>query len=129
MLSLPKQNNKFWRDTVSYFWGDTLPKFLLTKEKNMKVNPIRDRILVKPIDADTVSKGGIVIPDNAKEKPIQGKVLGVGTGKITEEGNTIPLTVKEGDVILFGKFSGQTVRIDNEDHIILNEDDVLAIVE
>ena len=95
----------------------------------MKVNPIRDRILVKPIDADTVSKGGIVIPDNAKEKPIQGKVLGVGTGKITEEGNTIPLTVKEGDVILFGKFSGQTVRIDNEDHIILNEDDVLAIVE
>jgi chaperonin GroES len=130
MLSLPiAKSSKFWQDTLLYFFGNKDLRFLLNEEKHMKVNPIRDRILVKPIDADTVSKGGIVIPDNAKEKPIQGKVLGVGTGKITEEGNTIPLTVKEGDVILFGKFSGQTVRIDNEDHIILNEDDVLAIVE
>lgn len=95
----------------------------------MKVNPIRDRILVKPIEADTVTASGIVIPDNAQEKPMQGEVLGVGTGKVTDDGNIVPMTVKIGDKILYGKYSGQTVKIENKDHIILKEDDVLAIVE
>lgn len=129
MLSLPKQNNKFWRDTVSYFWGDTLPKFLLNEENFMKLNPIRDRILIKPLDAETVTKSGIVIPEAAQEKPIQGRVLAVGTGKVTEEGQTVPLVVKEGDTVMYGKYSGQTVKIDNEEHVILKEDDVMAIVE
>jgi chaperonin GroES len=95
----------------------------------MKVNPIRDRILVKPLEADTVTASGIVIPDTAQEKPMQGEVLGVGAGKITDEGNLVPMTVKIGDKILYGKFSGQAVKIENKDHIILKEDDVLAIVE
>lgn len=95
----------------------------------MKVNPIRDRILVKPMENDTVTASGIVIPDNAQEKPQQGEVLGVGGGKVTDDGNIIPMTVKIGDKILYGKYSGQTVRIQNKDHIILKEDDVLAIVE
>jgi chaperonin GroES len=95
----------------------------------MKVNPIRDRILVKPIEADTVTASGIVIPDNAQEKPMQGEVLGVGDGKVTNDGTIIPMTVKIGDKILYGKFSGQTVKIQNKDHIILKEDDVLAIVD
>ena len=129
MLSLPKQNNKFWRDTVSYFWGDTLPKFLLIKENFMKLNPIRDRILIKPLDAETVTKSGIVIPEAAQEKPIQGKVLAVGTGKVTEEGQTVPLVVKEGDTVMYGKYAGQTVKINNIEHVILKEDDVMAIVE
>lgn len=129
MLSLPKQNNKFWRDTVSYFWGDTLPKFLLTKENFMKLNPIRDRILIKPLDAETVTKSGIVIPENAQEKPIQGRVLAVGTGKVTEEGQIVPLVIKEGDTVMYSKFSGQTVKVDNVEHVILKEDDVMAIVE
>ena len=129
MLSLPKQNNKFWRDTVSYFWGDTLPKFLLNEENFMKLNPIRDRILIKPLDAETVTKSGIVIPENAQEKPIQGRVLAVGTGKVTEEGQIVPLVIKEGDTVMYSKFSGQTVKVDNVEHVILKEDDVMAIVE
>lgn len=95
----------------------------------MKVNPIRDRILVKPLENDTVTASGIVIPDNAQEKPMQGEVLGVGGGKVTDDGNIIPMTIKIGDKILYGKFSGQTVKIQNKEHIILKEDDVLAIVE
>ena len=95
----------------------------------MKINPIRDRILIKPLDAETVTKSGIVIPEAAQEKPIQGKVLAVGTGKVTEEGQTVPLVVKQGDTVMYGKYSGQTVKIDNEEHVILKEDDVMAIVE
>ena len=95
----------------------------------MKLNPIRDRILIKPLDAETVTKSGIVIPEAAQEKPIQGRVLAVGTGKVTEEGQTVQLVVKEGDTVMYGKYSGQTVKIDNEEHVILKEDDVMAIVE
>ena len=95
----------------------------------MKLNPIRDRILIKPLDAETVTKSGIVIPEAAQEKPIQGRVLAVGTGKVTEEGQTVSLVVKEGDTVMYGKYSGQTVKIDNEEHVILKEDDVMAIVE
>lgn len=95
----------------------------------MKLNPIRDRILIKPLDAETVTRSGIVIPENAQEKPIQGKVLAVGTGKVTEEGQIVPLVIKEGDTVMYSKFSGQTVKVDNIEHVILKEDDVMAIVE
>lgn len=129
MLSSQKLKNKFWRDTVSYLWEGSVPPVLLYKEKAMKINPIRDRILIKPLDAETVTKSGLVIPDNAAEKPMQGKVLGVGSGKITEEGTVIPLEVKEGDTVMYSKFAGQPVKIDNVEHLILKEDDVMAIVQ
>ena len=95
----------------------------------MKLNPIRDRIIVKPLDAETVTKSGIVIPDNAAEKPQQGRVLGVGGGKVTDNGEIIALVVKEGDTVMYGKYSGQTVKVDGEELIVLKEDDVMAIVE
>lgn len=95
----------------------------------MNVRPMHDRIIIKPIENETTTKSGIVIPDAAQEKPMQGTVIGVGGGRVTEEGNTIPMSVKEGDVVLYSKFAGQTVKIDNVDHIVLKEDDVLAIVE
>jgi chaperonin GroES len=95
----------------------------------MKIKPIRDRILVKPLDAETVTKSGIVIPDNAAEKPIQGKVIGAGTGKVTEEGQLVPLVVREGDTVMYGKYSGQTVKMNGEELIVLKEDEVMAIVE
>jgi len=95
----------------------------------MKIKPIRDRILVKPLDAETITKSGIVIPDNAAEKPIQGKVVGAGTGKVTDEGQIVPLIVKEGDTVMYGKYSGQTVKMNGEELIVLKEDEVMAIVE
>jgi chaperonin GroES len=95
----------------------------------MKINPIRDRILIKPLDADTVTKSGIFIPDNAQEKPNQGKVLAVGTGRLTDKGQVVPLIIKEGDTVMYSKFSGQTVKVDNVEHVILKEDEVMAIVE
>lgn len=95
----------------------------------MNIKPIRDRILVKPLDAETVTQSGIVIPDNAAEKPIQGKVLTVGTGKVNDAGTVIPLLVKEGDTVMYSKYAGQSVKINNIEHIVLKEDDVLAIVE
>jgi chaperonin GroES len=95
----------------------------------MKMKPLHDRLVVKPLDAETVTKSGIVIPDNATEKPITGKVLSVGNGKVTEEGKTIPLTVKEGDKVMYAKYAGQAVKVDGEELIVLKEDDVLAIVE
>jgi chaperonin GroES len=95
----------------------------------MKVRPLHDRILVKRIEEGEVRKGGIIIPDTAKEKPQEGKVVAVGNGKVTDEGKKIPLDVKSGDKILFGKYSGSEVKIDDEDYLILREEDVLAIIE
>ena len=95
----------------------------------MKVRPLYDRILVKRIEEGEVRKGGIIIPDTAKEKPQEGKVVAVGNGKVNDEGKKIPLDVKSGDKILFGKYSGSEVKIDDEDYLILREEDVLAIIE
>jgi chaperonin GroES len=95
----------------------------------MNIKPIRDRILVKPEDKESVTASGIFIPDNAAEKPAKGKVLSVGTGRVTNEGNVIPMVIKEGDTVLYGKFSGQTVKISEIEHLILTEDDVMAVVE
>ncbi len=94
----------------------------------MTYRPIRDRILVKPEDKESTTASGIFIPDNAAEKPLKGKVLAVGTGKVTEDGNIVPLVVKEGDTVLFGKYAGQTVKIDDVEHLIMKEDDIMAVV-
>ena len=95
----------------------------------MKIRPLRDRLLVKRLAEETTTKGGIIIPDTAKEKPISGQVLAVGTGKILENGTVRPLDIKAGDRVLFGKYSGTEVKIDGEEHLILREDDVLGVVD
>jgi len=95
----------------------------------MRIRPLHDRLVVKRIAEETTTKGGIIIPDTAKEKPISGSVLAVGSGKVMENGSLRPMDVKAGDKILFGKYSGTEVKIDGEDHLILREDDVLAVIE
>ncbi len=95
----------------------------------MKVRPLHDRLLVKREDESEEKIGGIIIPDTAKEKPQRAKVVAVGAGKIDDNGKRIPLDVKSGDKILFGKYSGNEVKIDGDDYLILREEDVLAILE
>jgi chaperonin GroES len=95
----------------------------------MKIRPLGDRLLVKRIEEEDKSKGGIIIPDSAKEKPQEGKVVAVGKGKMLDDGKMVPLEVKAGDRILFGKYAGTDVKIEGEEHLIMREDDVLGIVE
>ncbi|MBK8481921.1 MAG: co-chaperone GroES [Proteobacteria bacterium] len=95
----------------------------------MKVRPLQDRLLVKRIDENETTKGGIIIPDTAKEKPIEGKVSAVGGGKVLENGELRALAVKVGDRVLFGKYSGTEIKIEGEEHLILREDEVLGIIE
>jgi len=95
----------------------------------MKIRPLHDRIVVKRLEPEEMVKGGLVIPDTAKEKPQNGMVMAVGNGKILENGNRIEMTVKEGDRILFGKYSGTETKLDGEEYLILREDEVLAITE
>jgi len=95
----------------------------------MKVRPLADRIMVERVEETETRKGGIIIPDTAKEKPQQGKVLAVGAGRFDEAGKRIPMDVKKGDVILFGKYSGNEIRMDDKDYLIMREEDVLAIIE
>jgi chaperonin GroES len=93
------------------------------------MKPLHDRIIVRRIEEGEQKVGGIIIPDSAKEKPQQGKVIAVGAGKIKDDGKRLPLDVKEGDTILFGKYSGQEIKINGEEHLIMREDEVLAIVD
>jgi chaperonin GroES len=95
----------------------------------MKIRPLQDRVIVKRIAEEEKSKGGIIIPDTAKEKPQEGKVIAVGKGKIDDDGKVRPLDVKAGDKILFGKYSGTEIKIDGEEHLILREDDILGVLE
>jgi len=95
----------------------------------MKIRPLHDRVIVKRMEGEEKTKGGIIIPDTAKEKPVEGKVIAVGSGKVLENGKKAPLQVKEGDRILFGKYSGTEVKIDGEERLIMREDDIIAIVE
>lgn len=95
----------------------------------MKIRPLNDRILVKRLEEKEVTKGGIIIPDTAKEKPIEGKVVAVGKGKILENGDVRALDVKEGDKVLFGKYAGTEIKIESEDFLMMREDDVLGIIE
>ena len=95
----------------------------------MKLSPLGDRILVKRVDEEEKSKGGIIIPDTAKEKPQEGKVIAVGGGKVLEDGKVQPLDVKKGDRILFSKYAGSEINIEGEEHLIIREDDVLGVIQ
>ena len=95
----------------------------------MKIRPLHDRILVKRLEEKEISKGGIIIPDTAKEKPIEGEVMATGNGKVLESGEIRPLEVKEGDRILFGKYAGTEIKIEGEELLMMREDDVLGIIE
>ena len=95
----------------------------------MKYRPLHDRVIVKRVEEEDKTSGGIIIPDAAKEKPQQGKVIAVGKGKILENGKVSPLAVKKGDRILFGKYAGTDIKIDDEEHLIMREDDILAIIK
>lgn len=94
----------------------------------MKVKPLADRVLVKPLEAEEKQKGGIIIPDTAKEKPQRGEVIAAGPGRLDENGKRVPMEVKKGDKILFGKYSGTEVTVDEEDYLIMRESDILAII-
>ena len=95
----------------------------------MKIRPLQDRVLVKRVDEEEKTKGGIIIPDSAKEKPQEGKVVAVGNGKLLENGSVQPLEVKKGDRILFGKYAGTETSIDGVEHLIIREDDILGVIE
>jgi len=94
----------------------------------MKLRPLQDRILVQRVEEETTTKGGIIIPDTAKEKPAEGKVVAVGNGKVGDDGKRVPLEIKTGDRILFGKYAGTEVKIDGEEFLIMREDDVLGVL-
>jgi len=95
----------------------------------MKIRPLHDRAIVKRVEEERKSSGGIVLPDSATEKPIRGKVLAVGKGKILENGDIRPLDIKEGDMVLFGKYSGTEVKIDGEDLVVMREEDIMGVIE
>ena len=95
----------------------------------MKLRPLQDRILVKRVEEEQTTKGGIIIPDTAKEKPAEGKVMAVGNGKVGDDGKRIALEIKKGDRILFGKYAGTEVKIEGEEYLIMREDDVLGVID
>jgi chaperonin GroES len=95
----------------------------------MKVRPLHDRVIVKRVKEEEKTKGGIIIPDTAKEKPVEGKVIAAGAGKVLDDGKRQPLQVKAGDRVLFGKYSGTEIKLEGEEHLIMREDDIIAIVE
>ncbi|MBM4195496.1 MAG: co-chaperone GroES [Gammaproteobacteria bacterium] len=95
----------------------------------MKIRPLHDRVIVKRLEESRTSPGGIVIPDTATEKPIRGKVIAVGRGRITEKGEVRPLDIKKGDVVLFGKYSGTEVKVDGDELVVMREDDIMAVIE
>jgi chaperonin GroES len=99
------------------------------RDGTMKLRPLQDRILVQRVEEETTTKGGIIIPDTAKEKPAEGKVIAVGNGKVGEDGKRVALEIKAGDRILFGKYSGTEVKIDGEEFLIMREDDVLGVID
>jgi len=95
----------------------------------MNIRPLHDRVIVKRLEEEEKTKGGIIIPDTAKEKPIEGKIVAVGDGKILENGKKQPLEAKKGDKVLFGKYAGTDIKVEGEEHLIMREDDIIAIVE
>ena len=95
----------------------------------IKVRPLHDRLIVQRLEEEEQQVGGIIIPDTAKEKPQQGKVIAVGNGKVKDDGGILPMDVKDGDTILFGKYSGQEIKLDGDDYLIMREDEVLGVVQ
>jgi chaperonin GroES len=94
----------------------------------VKITPLGDRVLLRPVEREEARKSGIIIPDTAKEKPQEGKVVAVGKGKTTEDGKVLPMDVKVGDKVLYGKYAGTEIKLDDQDHLILHQDDILGIV-
>jgi chaperonin GroES len=103
--------------------------YLIEERTEMKVKPLHDRVIVKRVEEEEKTKGGIIIPDTAKEKPVEGEIMAVGDGKVADDGKKIALEVKVGDKVLFGKYAGTEIQIDSEEHLIMREDDIIAIVE
>ncbi|GEM88723.1 co-chaperone GroES [Oceanithermus desulfurans] len=101
----------------------------MASEVKVMIKPLADRVVVEPIEEEVTTKGGIVLPDTAKEKPQRGKVIAVGSGKLLENGERVPLEVKEGDIVVFAKYGGTEIEIDGNEYIILSERDLLAVVE
>ncbi len=95
----------------------------------MKIRPLQDRVIVKRVEEEEKTKGGIIIPDTAKEKPMEGKIIAVGKGKVLEDGKIHPLDVRAGDRVLFTKYGGTEIKIDGEEHLIMREDDILGVIE
>ena len=95
----------------------------------MNIRPLQDRIIVKRLESEEMTKGGIIIPDSAKEKPMEGQVIAVGNGKLNDNGERVAPDVKAGDIVLFSKYAGTEVKIDNEEHLIMREDDILGVIE
>jgi chaperonin GroES len=95
----------------------------------MKVRPLQDRVVIKPLTAETKTASGIIIPDNAQEKPVEGQVIGVGNGRVMKDGSVIKPDVKVGDRVLYSKYAGNEIKIDGVDHLIMREEDILAIVD
>jgi len=95
----------------------------------MKIKPLQDRVMLERLSGEEVTKGGIIIPDTAKERPAEGKVLAVGPGKVNDDGKKVPMSVKKGDRVLFSKYAGTEIKVDGEDRMILREDEILAIIE
>jgi chaperonin GroES len=95
----------------------------------MGIRPLQDRVIVKRLDEEQKTKGGIIIPDTAKEKPIEGKVVAVGNGKVLEDGKVRPLDIKKGDTVLFSKYGGTEIKIDGVEHLIMREEDILGVIE
>ena len=95
----------------------------------MNVRPLQDRVIIQRIDGEEKTKGGIIIPDAAKEKPAEGKVIAAGKGKRSDDGNLVPLSVKKGDRVLFGKYSGAEIKVEGEEYLIMKEDDILGVIE
>jgi chaperonin GroES len=95
----------------------------------MKLRPLQDRIIVKRLEEENVTAGGILIPDTAKEKPQRGEIVAVGKGKVTEDGKVLPMDVKAGDKVLFGKYAGTEIKIEGDDYLIMREDDILGVIE
>ncbi|MEW5842655.1 MAG: co-chaperone GroES [Bacteroidota bacterium] len=96
---------------------------------DFKIKPLADRVIVKPKEAEETTKGGIILPDTAKEKPVEGTIVAVGAGKVTDDGKTIAMSLKVGDVVLYGKYSGTEVKIDGEEYLIMRESDIYGIVK
>ena len=95
----------------------------------MAIRPLHDRVVIKRVEEEQKTKGGIIIPDTAKEKPVEGEVVAVGNGRVLDDGSIRPLDVKKGDIVLFGKYSGTDIKIDGDEHLIMREDDILCVLE
>jgi chaperonin GroES len=129
LLSGGQDINRDHEDKDDCQRGCTKAGYFTAGGSTMRIRPFHDRILIERVEKEDKTTRGIIIPDTAKEKPVQGKVLAVGKGKVTEDGEVIPLDVKKGDQILFSKYAGTEVKIEGKEHLIIREDDVLGIID